>query len=206
MRSVLIAFLKFSLSWWGKRIFLEVFKIFLSLREPDFVKNLEFKYNLRTAAKKLHFSRTFQAPKNSWTIQEIKDFKSHWPPRGWKQEVLTPKTWKKWILEIWKELTHQSPHQMGKSRWTLVIIHACCRSSPPTVFLGKGVLKIWSRRTPMPKCDFNKVFNKVDCNFIEIALRYGFSPVNLLRIFRTPFPMNTSEGLLLMLVLEYWRC
>ena len=58
----------------------------------------------------------------------------------------------------------------------------------------------------MPKCDFNKVFDKVDCNFIEIALRYGFSPVNLLRIFRTPFPMNTSEGLLLMLVLEYWRC
>ena len=33
----------------------------------------------------------------------------------------------------------------------------------------------------MPKCDFN---NKR-------------SPVNLLHIFRTPFPENTSEGLLL---------
>ena len=33
------------------------------------------------------------------------------------------------------------------------------------------------------------------CNFIEIALRHGCSPVNLLHIFRTPFPKNTSGGL-----------
>ena len=33
--------------------------------------------------------------------------------------------------------------------------------------------------------------------FIEIALRHGSSPVNLLHIFRTPFPKNTSYGLLL---------
>ena len=35
------------------------------------------------------------------------------------------------------------------------------------------------------------------CNFIEITLRHGFSPVNLLHIFRTPFPENTSGWLLL---------
>ena len=46
----------------------------------------------------------------------------------------------------------------------------------------------------MPKCDFNKV-----SNFIEIALRHGCSPVNLLHIFRTPFPKNTSGRLLLFL-------
>ena len=46
------------------------------------------------------------------------------------------------------------------------------------------------RRTPIPKCDFNS-------NCIEITLRYGCSPVNLLRIFRTPFLKNTSEWLLL---------
>ena len=34
------------------------------------------------------------------------------------------------------------------------------------------------------------------CNFIEIALRQGCSPVNLLHIFRMPFPKNFSEGLL----------
>ena len=40
----------------------------------------------------------------------------------------------------------------------------------------------------MPRCDFNKVL----CNFIEIALRHGCSPVNLLHIFRTPLPKNTA--------------
>ena len=35
------------------------------------------------------------------------------------------------------------------------------------------------------------------CNFIEITLRHGCSPVNLLHIFRTPFFKNTSGWLLL---------
>ena len=35
-------------------------------------------------------------------------------------------------------------------------------------------------------------------NFIEITLRRGCSPVNLLHIFRTTFPKNTSGGLLLL--------
>ena len=39
-------------------------------------------------------------------------------------------------------------------------------------------------------------------NFIEITFRYGFSPVNLLHIFRTPFYKNTSDGLLLCITLE----
>ena len=47
----------------------------------------------------------------------------------------------------------------------------------------------------MPKCDFNKV--ALQSNFIEIALRHGCSTVNLLYIFRTPFPRNTSGRLLL---------
>ena len=41
------------------------------------------------------------------------------------------------------------------------------------------------RKAPMPKCDLQS-------NFTEIALRHEFSPVNLLHIFRTPFPRNTS--------------
>ena len=45
----------------------------------------------------------------------------------------------------------------------------------------------------MSKCDFNKVA----LNVIEITLRHGCSPVNLLHIFRTPFPKNASGGLLL---------
>ena len=37
---------------------------------------------------------------------------------------------------------------------------------------------------------------KLLCNSIEIRLRHGCSPVNSLHIFRTPFPKNTSGGLL----------
>ena len=47
----------------------------------------------------------------------------------------------------------------------------------------------------MPKCNINKI--ALQSNFIEIALRDGCSPVNLLHIFRTPFQQNTSERLLL---------
>ena len=38
---------------------------------------------------------------------------------------------------------------------------------------------------------------KLFCNFTEIALRHGCSPENLLHIFRTSFPRNTSRWLLL---------
>ena len=60
------------------------------------------------------------------------------------------------------------------------------RSSHPEVFLVKGVLKI---------C--HKFKGEHPCNFIEIALRHGCSPVNLRHIFRTPFSKNTSRWLLL---------
>ena len=49
----------------------------------------------------------------------------------------------------------------------------------------------FTRKKPTPKCDF-----KLRNNFIEIILRLGFSPVNLLHIFRTPFTMNTYGWLL----------
>ena len=52
------------------------------------------------------------------------------------------------------------------------------------------------RRTVILKYDFNKAAS----NFLEIALRYGCSPINLLHIFRTPFPKNTSWWLLLYFV------
>ena len=48
------------------------------------------------------------------------------------------------------------------------------------------------RREPMPKCDFNKVALQ-----LEITLRRGCFPMNLLHIFRTLFPKNSSGRLLL---------
>ena len=65
--------------------------------------------------------------------------------------------------------------------------------------LSRGVLKkrcsenmqqIY-RRTPMTKCDFNKVAILLKSHFD------GCSSVNLLHIFRTPSPKNTSWWLLL---------
>ena len=52
----------------------------------------------------------------------------------------------------------------------------------------------------MPKCDFNRVAFQSHSQIataIEIALRHGCSPVNLLHIFRTPFQQSISEWLLL---------
>ena len=46
----------------------------------------------------------------------------------------------------------------------------------------------------MPKCDFNKIA-------IEIILRPGCSSANLQHFFRTIFPKNNSEGLLLIIVM-----
>ena len=63
------------------------------------------------------------------------------------------------------------------------------RSSHPKVFLGKGVLKICSKFTGEHPCR------------IEIALRHGCSSVNLLHIFGTPFPKNTSGRLLLLVAI-----
>ena len=73
------------------------------------------------------------------------------------------------------------------------------RSSHPEVFLVKGVLKICSKFTGEHPCR-SVISIKLLCNFIEIALRHGCSPVNLLHIFRTPFTKNTSRWLLLIIL------
>ena len=66
------------------------------------------------------------------------------------------------------------------------------RISHPEVFLGKGVLKIYSKFTGEQPC------RSVLYNFIEIALRHDCSPVNLLHISEHFFPRNTSGSLLLL--------
>ena len=63
------------------------------------------------------------------------------------------------------------------------------RSSIQEVFLSKGVLKICSKFTGEHSC-------RSVSNFIKITLPYSWSPVNLLHIFRIPFPRNSSGWLL----------
>ena len=64
------------------------------------------------------------------------------------------------------------------------------------MFLGKVVLKICSKFTGEHPCR-GVISIKFQSNFIEITLQHGCSPVNLLHIFRTPFPKDTSGGLYL---------
>ena len=76
------------------------------------------------------------------------------------------------------------------------------RSSHPEVFLSKGVLKICSKFTGEHPCQ-SVISIKLLCNFIEITLRHGCSPVNLPHIFTistrctAPFPRNIFGWLLL---------
>ena len=57
-------------------------------------------------------------------------------------------------------------------------------------------MKICSRFTGEHPCR-SAIFKKFQSNFIEITLRHGCSPVNLLHIFRTPFLENSCGGLFL---------
>ena len=79
------------------------------------------------------------------------------------------------------------------------ILHAIAttkhRGNPPKVFYGKGVMKICSKFAIEDLCQ-SMTSITLSCNFIEITFRHGCSIINLLHIFRTPFPWNNSGGLL----------
>ena len=79
------------------------------------------------------------------------------------------------------------------------------RSSRPEVFLRKCVLEICSKFIgERPRRSGISI--KLQSNFIEIVLRHGCSPVNLLHIFRTNFSKNTSGWLLLQFtILQVWH-
>ena len=81
--------------------------------------------------------------------------------------------------------------------------YCCFRGSRPEVFLRKGVLKICRKFTGEHPCR-SVISIKLQSNFIEITLRHGCFPVNLLHIFRTSFltlggclfcfrPLNTVQ-------------
>ena len=77
------------------------------------------------------------------------------------------------------------------------------RSSHPEVFLGRVFLKICSKITEEHPCQ-SAILTKLQSNLIrfqstliEITLRHGCSPLNLLYILRTSFPKSTSLWLLL---------
>ena len=92
-------------------------------------------------------------------------------------------------------------HIKQKNIMLVFSIKKCCRQSGyigdshPELFIRKDVLKIGSKFTGEHSCQ-SAISIKLLCNFIEIKLRHGCSPVNLLHITRTPFLKNTSGRLL----------
>ena len=79
-------------------------------------------------------------------------------------------------------------------------------SSHSEVLLKKAVLKICRKFTGEHPCR-SIISIKLYCNFVEIAIWHGCSPVNLLHIFRTPFYKNTSEWLFLRCPIKrlFWK-
>ena len=100
------------------------------------------------------------------------------------------------ILPHWLKLTLWIMKAWIKESLKIESESCIVRSNHPEVFLGKGVLKICSKFTGEHWCR-NGVSIKLPSKFIEITPRHGCSLVNLLHIFITPFPKNTSGRLLL---------
>ena len=73
---------------------------------------------------------------------------------------------------------------------------ASIRISPPKVILGKDVLKICRKVIGGHPCR-SVISVKLQSKSIQITLRHGCSPVNVLHIFTTHFPKSTYGGLLL---------
>ena len=64
--------------------------------------------------------------------------------------------------------------------------------------VSEAAIQRWSSENIQHNTHAEVQFNKVAINFIEITLRHGCSPVNLLHIFKKLFPRNTSGWLLLL--------
>ena len=65
------------------------------------------------------------------------------------------------------------------------------KSSPPEDFLGKRCFEICSKFIGEYPCE-SVISVKLPCNFIEIRLWFGCSPVGLQHHFRTLFAQSTS--------------
>ena len=74
---------------------------------------------------------------------------------------------------------------------------------PSRGVLRKSFRKIYSKFRGEHPCR-GAISIKLQSNFIEIALQYGCSPVNLLHIFTTLFYKNTSGWLLLKRGISVW--
>ena len=84
----------------------------------------------------------------------------------------------------------------NENMFFFVFLNVChFKNSPLVVFLAKYFLYIYIKFIGKHPCP-SVISIKLQSNFIEITLRHGCFPVNLMHIFRTPFSKNTSGWLL----------
>ena len=69
------------------------------------------------------------------------------------------------------------------------LLRLLTRSNPPEVFLGKEVLKTWSKSRGEHPC-----WSVISIKLLCITLWHGCSPITLLHIFRIPFPKKPLGG------------
>ena len=100
--------------------------------------------------------------------------------------------WNKICMTDYKTTVLELLLQTVSTEWLPAINSQGTKVRPLEVFLGKSVLKICSKFTGEHPC-WGVISSNRNWNY---TLAWAFS-LNLLHIFRTPFPKNTSGGLLL---------
>ena len=128
---------------------------------------------------------TFQ----NWLLTKAR--KNSYSQNYWKKLHRKSSFPSKVTVSVMKELIIE----MSRIEWVEWVV----QKQPPRGVPRKGVLKIHSKFTGEHP-GRSAILIKLLCNFIEITLWHGCSPVNLLHIFRTAFLKNTSVWLLLVVI------
>ena len=108
-----------------------------------------------------------------------------------------------YFLRLWNRVCYKTNYFYLRrllyisSIWNLNSIYSA--SSHPEVFLRKGALKICTKFTGEHPCR-SAILIKLHSNFLKMAPRHGWYPVNLLHIFRALF-LNNSYWRLLLFIL-----
>ena len=95
--------------------------------------------------------------------------------------------------EIFRVLLFKNTNIQGDFQIYISVPLSGYKSSPSEVFLVKGVLKTCSKFTREHPCR-RAILLKLLCNFIEIALRHGCSPVNSLLFSEHLFLRTPLDG------------
>ena len=100
------------------------------------------------------------------------------------------------VRGFWRSfmIKHDGGGWMGQKR--IVLAWRNYWTAPQSITVFVYCICVCSKFTGEHPCR-SVISIKLQNNFIEITLRHGCSPVNLLHVVRAPFPKNTPGGLLL---------